>query len=217
MYSPSLVKTYFPTSFIKSIGHFFDNHPVKSQSLLAGALWALGDVIAQKITAPVSRQEPRPPMNYTRIFTMMAYGTIVQGPINFHWYTHLGKWIQYDKKSKEIFYKVVLDQAIMGPTQIFLFIAFVTGVEKRKVSSMKKRLNRNFLDLFLVDITIWPFIQSVNFAFVQPRFQSIVVNTVSVVYNTILTYLLHGEKTYFFHHLFGDPEQKKHFVITEPN
>jgi hypothetical protein len=81
-----------------------------------------------------------------------------------------------------------------------------------RFSAIKEKVHQNFLDMLAVDISIWPLIQTLNFTFVQPRsvidsiqclgilliyrFHSVVVNTVSVVYNSILTYLLHGDQSY---------------------
>lgn len=193
MSSPSLFATCLNTPIFRSLRHYFANHPVKSQSVLAGAIWAIGDIMSQKL---IESKDCSKGLNWKRVGTMVAYGTCIQGPLNFHWYTRLNRWVQCEKKSKEILSKVVIDQIFMGPTNLLIFIAVVTGIEKMRLSAIKEKVRQNFLDMLAVDISIWPLIQTLNFTFVQPRFQSVVVNTVSVIYNSILTYLLHGNQSY---------------------
>jgi len=198
---------------MKQIRSYFAVHPIKSQSLLAGTLWAVGDFISQKyIERDVDEDNPNAMttsdktshpsfmnLNWKRVGTMVIYGTLLQGPMNYYWYRALSKHVdgKYSKKSKEILLKVCVDQMIMGPTQLILFISFCTVVEKllagKKVTSeaVTHKIHSKFLNMFLVDLSIWPFVQSLNFAFVHPRYQPVVVNSVSVVYNTILTYIQH--------------------------
>jgi protein Mpv17 len=203
----SLVANSFVGQQIRS---FFVVHPIKSQSLLAGVLWAVGDLISQRyIERDVDEDNPHPTLapnekerilNWKRVGTMLVYGTLLQGPMNYYWYRALSKHVdgKYGaKKSKEILHKVCVDQFFMGPTQLILYITFCTIVEKllnRKKptgAAVTQKIKSKFFNMFLVDLSIWPFVQSLNFTFVHPKYQPVVVNSVSVVYNTILTYIQH--------------------------
>lgn len=204
----SLVANSFVGQKVRSL---FLVHPIKSQSLLAGVLWAVGDLISQRyierdvdednptLMATIETTERTINLNWKRVATMLVYGTLIQGPVNFYWYRALSKHVdgKYSKKSKEIFLKVCVDQFFMGPTQLILYITFCTTVERmlnrKKVtpSAVTQKIRKKFVNMFLVDLSIWPFVQSLNFAFVHPKYQSVVVNSVNVVYNTILTYIQH--------------------------
>jgi protein Mpv17 len=204
----SLVANTFVGQKIRS---YFAVHPIKSQSLLAGFLWALGDLISQRyIERDVDEDNPNlvpnegmgrvMNLNWKRVGTMLIYGTLIQGPMNYYWYRALSKHVdgKYGaRKTKEIFHKVCVDQFFMGPTQLILYITFCTTVEKmlnRKqvtAQAVGQKINSKFMNMFLVDLSIWPMIQSLNFAFVNPKYQSVVVNSVSVGYNAILTYIQH--------------------------
>jgi len=194
---------------MQQIRSYFAVHPIKTQSLLAGTLWAVGDFISQRyIERDVDEDNPTAVptydksfmhLNWKRVGTMLVYGTLIQGPMNYYWYRALSKHVdgKYAKKSREILHKVCVDQMIMGPTQLVLFISFCTIVEKlldgKKVTheAVTNKIHSKFINMFLVDLSIWPFVQSLNFAFVHPRYQPVVVNSVSVGYNTILTYIQH--------------------------
>jgi len=207
----SLVANSFVCQQIRS---YFVHHPIKTQSLLAGCLWAVGDLISQRyIERDVDEDNPTLAttngnegieklmnLNWKRVGTMLIYGTLLQGPLNYYWYRALSKRVdgKYGtQKSKEILHKVCLDQFLMGPTQLILYITFCTTVEKllnRKhvtVTAVTHKINSKFVNMFLVHLSIWPFVQSLNFGFVHPKYQPVVVNSVSVVYNTILTYIQH--------------------------
>jgi hypothetical protein len=78
--SPSVAATFLNTPFFNSIRHYFATHPVKSQSVLAGAIWAVGDIMSQKL---VENKDCSHGVNWKRVGTMVAYGTCIQGRSEF--------------------------------------------------------------------------------------------------------------------------------------
>lgn len=85
----SLVANSFVGQKVRSL---FLVHPIKSQSLLAGVLWAVGDLISQRyIERDVDEDNPTLGLttnettektinfNWKRVGTMLVYGTLIQG------------------------------------------------------------------------------------------------------------------------------------------
>lgn len=80
----------------QKVRSFFVVHPIKSQSLLAGLLWAIGDFISQRyIERDVDEDNPTLVMeasekpfniNWKRLATMTVYGTLIQGIHSMNFY-----------------------------------------------------------------------------------------------------------------------------------
>ncbi len=71
----------------RSYERCLERRPVATQSVTSGALWALGDVLAQKFTS-----DSKQPLDVRRAALTGVFGGAVIGPAGTWWYAHLDRF-----------------------------------------------------------------------------------------------------------------------------
>lgn len=129
--------------------------------------------------------------DWKRSLKMAAVG-IFLGPFSHKWYCFLDK-IYPKKNTLNIVRKVFWDQAFAAPvcniTSIFVCLDFENnGIREAFDFFMDK-----FMLIYIYDCAIWPVAQILNFLYVSPVYRVLYVNTVSLLWNTVLSYLMFEE------------------------
>lgn|SRR3990167_2397363 len=165
-------------------------HPVKTQILTSGVLWFAGDLVAQKIEGKKH--------DWLRTCRMTMYGLCVAGPTFVWWYNFLDRNTLFLMKyGKPLFVagKVFADQCIFEPIYLLVFFSATTALnhfdKPNTFELLKQKVKSEFVSTYIVDCTIWPTIQAVNFSIVPVRYHPLVVNTVNIGWNCFLDYVSH--------------------------
>jgi protein Mpv17 len=166
------------------------SHPYMVHSSICGALWFAGDLMAQKIESNPKKIN----LDVNRLAVMTLYGSMFQGPLNRIWYSQLAKRVQYpsNERRKEIMVKMFYDSFLFAPFSTFLFYACTTPLEKRCFQEVKTQLKENYVPTLMLDVVIWAPVQTINFACVKPQHNAMVVNCITLFYNTLLSYIAHN-------------------------
>lgn len=77
----------------------------------------------------------------------------------------------------EILARVGLDQAILAPTNLFVFLSSMAIMEG---SDPSKKIESTYWNALSKNWMLWPFVQAVNFKFVPLHHRVLVVNVVSL-------------------------------------
>lgn len=111
------------------------------------------------------------------------------GPFCHKWYSFLDK-VYPNKNPLIILQKVALDQAFASPvcniTSIIVCFEFTTNSVTEALESFKNKL----LLIYIYDCAFWPIAQILNFLFVSPVYRVLYVNSLSLLWNTLLSYLI---------------------------
>ncbi len=176
-------------------------HPYPTQMATACFLWGLGDVITQKVV------EKRPKIDDRRFTSLTAYGAVVAGPLYCWWYN----WLEHATKSlaipgamgKFLMAKICADQFLFEPCNLAIYFMATKKMEGKSVQECVTETKEEIPTAFLTDTLLWPAIQYVNFKYIPLPFQAVYVNTFSLAWAVVLSYLSH--KDHAPHHVEQTP------------
>lgn len=153
-----------------------ERHPWRTQILTTGALWSLGDVLAQRVE--------KAPFNVRRNLLTAGYGALAVGPFGHAWYIGL------DRAARRFFVpgsptfiaaKVLADTGIFGPLHVAGYFTFYTLVEGGGLPDVAAKLRTDFWPTFSAELFVWPAVQVANFKLVPLHYQLLVVNLFTIL------------------------------------
>ncbi|RPB25690.1 hypothetical protein L211DRAFT_96770 [Terfezia boudieri ATCC MYA-4762] len=156
--------------------------PLLTQSVTTGILFAAGDCISQQVV------ERRGFQNYDVLRTarMGAYGGFIFGPMVVQWYRLLERSIRFPgRPSMEIVSRVAADQLIFTPVNM---VFFFSGLSLLEGGSVTEKLKSSYSSTLLTNWMVWPAVQLVNFKLVPLNHRLLVVNLISLGWNSYLSY-----------------------------
>lgn len=188
--------------------------PVATQIATSAVLWGAGDVLAQRLekiqgfrrqtevaagslaTLPPPPQPPplswRNGMDIGRAALTAAFGAALVGPVGNMWYAALDIWctrLVPCGGAPRIAAKVLIDTAVLGPFYVAAFFtwgaAFMGG---GGASGLVTKLQSDFLPTLAAEAAFWPAVQAANFTFTPLRHQLLVVNAVTLLDATFMSW-----------------------------
>lgn len=126
----------------------------------------------------------------------LLYGGLVFGPLGTKWYPfldklqlpgQLGKTGKYANVKTTIF-KVGVDQLMFSPVAISLYFGIMDLMQRKSPSEIKTNWQTNFVPTLLMNWTVWPTFQAVNFWLIPVGYRLLAVNVVSLGWNTFLSH-----------------------------
>lgn len=178
------------------VNNLYTKHLLVTNVATCGTLLALGDFIVQNIEKKYVKDTQGRVVNYSfqRTGRMFVIG-LALGPFNHFWYRFLdqavtGTGLQVVAK------KIAVDQAVAGP---FFCTAFLLGsglLEGKPIGGCFREWKEKFLTIYLADWCIWPPTQFMNFYFLPSRFRVAYVASVTLCWNTFLSFMKHKEGLY---------------------
>mmetsp|Transcript_14661 Transcript_14661/g.26599 ORF Transcript_14661/g.26599 Transcript_14661/m.26599 type:complete len:264 (-) Transcript_14661:1194-1985(-) len=180
-------------SYMKSL----DKHPVRTKSITAGIVLAVGDLLAQSIESRVARK-PSFNVNWTRLNAFLLTGGLYVGPFVHYWFELLwmmGRWLERNhdvSKGWQTMVQLFTDQtigiAIFFPPYFYiyeLFEAFV-GLRAPHFTHATTKVKEEIWDLFMMQYRIWPITNWLSFTYVPENLRVLTSNLISVFWNAYL-------------------------------
>ena len=100
------------------------------------------------------------------------------GPLATKWFGFLQSRVRIPgRPNAEILARVGLDQAILAPTNLFVFLNYMAYMEG---SDPKKKIESTYTNALTKNWMVWPFVQLVNFKYTPLHHRVLVVNVVSL-------------------------------------
>lgn len=110
--------------------------------------------------------------------TTDSNGTAVFGPLATTWFGFLQRRVRIPSSpNMEILARVGLDQTVLAPTNLFVFLSSMAIMEG---SDPSKKIETTYWNALSKNWMLWPFVQAVNFKFVPLQHRVLVVNVVSL-------------------------------------
>lgn len=166
---------------VKSYLRLLERHPTKTMCLTTAVLHAGGDVIAQKI---IEKKEHLELMRTGRFFLI---GLAWDGPLLSWWYRVLSRALPGASKSTTIL-KVALDQGVFIPGMLASFLVLNGALKGMDGHDIKEILNRDYFQLLLANYQLWPLAMTLNFYLMPLKHQVLFTNSVSLAWNTYLSW-----------------------------
>lgn len=131
-------------------------------------------------------------IDWKRAAKLSAVG-LVMGPFCHKWYSFLDK-IFPTKTGKIILCKVLLDQILAAPAMNLMSIAGCFDYTGKSVGDAVQFVKDKFMTIYTYDCAVWPAAQVINFIFVSPVYRVMYVNGVSLLWNSVLSFLMFEEQ-----------------------
>ncbi|KAH8153366.1 uncharacterized protein LAJ45_02178 [Morchella importuna] len=157
--------------------------PLLTQCITTGVLFGTGDIIAQQLVERKGLDNH----DMMRTARMGGYGGIIFGPMVVHWYRFLERSIKFPgKPNAEIVARVACDQLIFTPLNMLFFFSTLSVLEG---GSPAEKLDANYWTGLKTNWMVWPAVQLVNFKLVPLNHRLLVVNVISLGWNSYLSFL----------------------------
>ncbi|PIK51393.1 hypothetical protein BSL78_11715 [Apostichopus japonicus] len=165
----------------RSYQRFLVTHPIKAQGLTAGVLIGIGDILAQQVVEKKGIKGH----DFARTSRQALFGAFFVGPAMISWYKVLDRLYKGSGKLVPMC-KVITDQAVFAPVLITCFMSFVAWGNGRTGSQIKSQLKADFLPTLFTSYMIYPAVQVVNFYVLPVDYRPVLINVVSIFWNTYL-------------------------------
>lgn len=173
-----------------------DSHPFTTQMATSGFLGGIADVTTQMLEHKwdVDEGNQAKTWDWRRLCAVTAFGIFAMGPVGHIWYDKLDKFclIYCRTKRSMIITKIAGDTLLFGPVALWTFFASVSLMEGMQWIDVKSKLHREFVPTYLIDYSMWPLVQGINFAFVPVRHQLMFVNIACYFDDIFLSYIEHN-------------------------
>ncbi|MCJ1224788.1 Protein required for ethanol metabolism [Toensbergia leucococca] len=140
--------------------------PLLTQSITTAVLFATGDVMAQQAVERVGVEKHN-----------LARTGPVFGPVATTWFKFLQEKIVLKNANATIAARVMADQCIFAPTNMFVFLSSMALMEG---SSPKDKLDSTYSTALQKNWMLWPWVQAANFKLVPLEHRVLVVNVISL-------------------------------------
>ncbi|EFJ12200.1 hypothetical protein SELMODRAFT_124507 [Selaginella moellendorffii] len=191
--------------------------PVRTQIVTSGILWAVGDMVAQSVSASVEKRqhksqaftiiaidpqvEPGPGkdkdgLNWKRVGISSMFGVGFVGPVGHFWYEGLEHLVHNKlrlrpKSLRFLATKLAADALIFGPIHLVAFFTYSGLAAGKSWEVVRQELGRDFIPAFLTEGAVWPVVQVVNFRFVPVQHQLLYVNFFCLLDSAFLSWFKH--------------------------
>lgn len=164
-------------------------HPKKTNAIMTGTLFGVGDVIAQ-LGFPQKGADNK--YNFARTARSVIYGSMIFSFIGDKWFKFLSQKVALPNRPNghwtNTLFRVGVDQATFAPTSIPFYFGCLTLMEGRSLEDAKKKINDRWWETLRANWAVWPAFQCFNFTFVPLQHRLLAVNAVAIFWNTYLSY-----------------------------
>ncbi|XP_071626582.1 mitochondrial inner membrane protein Mpv17 isoform X1 [Temnothorax longispinosus] len=148
---------------------------------LHGILMGLGDQIAQNFINDTQK------IDFVRTMQFTGIGLCISGPTTTTWYRVLDKYIG-SKGPSVVIKKLACDQLLFAPTFIAVLLVAIGICQKKDIEGIKIKLANEYSDILTNNYKLWPMVQLVNFSLVPLHYQTLVVQSVALLWNSYISY-----------------------------
>ncbi|SMN18974.1 similar to Saccharomyces cerevisiae YLR251W SYM1 Protein required for ethanol metabolism [Maudiozyma saulgeensis] len=170
---------------------WLNKYPYRTNALTTGALFGIGDIIAQEIF-PKEKDLKKFDMN--RTIRATTYGTVIFSVIGDKWYKTLNRIslpqlnnTNSKKKIITLLLRVSIDQILFAPFGLILYYGSMSVMNGGNLQNVRSKLNSQFWPTLYANWLVWPMVQLMNFSIVPVQYRLLCVNSIALLWNTFLS------------------------------
>lgn len=156
-------------------------YPLRTQAVQAGILMGLGDQIAQNFI------DNSKTIDFVRTMQFTGIGLFISGPATTTWYRILDKYIGSKSYSVAI-KKVACDQLFFAPTFLAVLLVSIGICQGKDIERLKIKMANEYSEILMNNYKLWPMVQLMNFSLVPLHYQTLVVQSVALLWNSYVSY-----------------------------
>lgn len=164
-------------------------HPKKTNAIMTGTLFGLGDVIAQ-LGFPQKGSNTK--YDFARTARSVIYGSMIFSFVGDRWFKFLSNKVSLPNRPNghwtNTLFRVGVDQVTFAPTSIPFYFGCLTLMEGKTLEDAKKKINDRWWETLRANWAVWPAFQCFNFTFVPLQHRLLAVNAIAIFWNTFLSY-----------------------------
>lgn len=164
-------------------------HPKKTNAIMTGTLFGLGDVIAQ-LGFPQKGVDTK--YDFARTARSVIYGSMIFSFVGDKWFKFLSNKVSLPNRPNghwtNTLFRVGVDQVTFAPTSIPFYFGCLTLMEGKTLEDAKNKINDRWWETLRANWAVWPAFQCFNFTFVPLQHRLLAVNAIAIFWNTFLSY-----------------------------
>ncbi|KAK2767714.1 Protein required for ethanol metabolism [Arachnomyces sp. PD_36] len=154
--------------------------PLLTQSIASAVLFSTGDVLAQQVVEKRGFEKH----DFARTGRMGLYGGCIFGPAATTWFKFLQNNVVLKSTKATIAARVVADQTLFAPTNMFMFLSSMAIMEG---NDPIEKVKKTWWPGYKANCMVWPAVQVANFSIVPLEHRVLVVNLISLGWNCFLS------------------------------
>lgn len=180
--------------------------PVATNCISAAVLFGVGDILAQTVVPATQTghhvietdikriehklEDTSKNLDWARTTKATIYGGFIFAPLaSKFWYPFLNS-LRGSTPAKTALKRVAFDQLGFSPLcGIPLYYTCLGIMDGKSSSEIREHLSKNYKTTLFTNWSIWPMVQFLNFRFMPPDYRLLMVNTISIGWNTFLSYM----------------------------
>ena len=179
-----------------ALGRIIQEHPLLFTGISAGLLWGTGDAVAQGLQSQMSdKKSPEQGLSMNRLGGAVVHGVFVGGVFSYLWYDFMDKFVSrrfIQGTYRFVGAKLGMEVVIWHPICLFFYCTIAGIAEGHSWKQIKLELQETFLVTWAVDAAVWSPIDILNFRYVPPHLQALLINSISLLEAVALS-AVHGQ------------------------
>ncbi|KAF0705498.1 protein Mpv17-like [Aphis craccivora] len=173
-------------AYFKWYRYCSNTYPIRTNLVQTGLLFGFGDFMAQSAIEKRKSDE----IDWLRTVRYASIGCAV-GPTLSMWYKTLDR-LGTKNSISLVTKKILVDQLFASPIingAVMIMSRVFSGDEWPQIQN---KLEDNYMKVMLTSYLIWPAVQAFNFTIVPQQYRVLMVQIVSLAWNTYLSYMSVG-------------------------
>ncbi|KAG0712068.1 PXMP2/4 family protein 4 [Chionoecetes opilio] len=171
-------------SLVKSLRQVADRYPVTRGMVTYAILWPSGNLLQQTLDKSRDWWDLREAARYG------LYGSLITAPLLHHWLQLLTRLLPGASLSQAVA-KGYIDQLVFAPFNISQFFVGMSLLEGHPMDEALEEWSRKFLSTWMISLSVWPLIQSLNFGLVPAKNRVMAMSLGSFLWMVFISYMQH--------------------------
>jgi protein Mpv17 len=172
----------------------FEENPRFAGAVAGFCTFSAGDLMAQSVDKQLVKCNHDDKFDFLKAFKIGALGALMNGWWMTSWYRYLDRIFGASMKdTKGVLLKIIADQIVYAPMAIFVFFGYTSMITSSTTSEMfsefHTKMNQGFISTYIMDWTLWPLANGINFRFIPMVYRTTYTSIVQFLWQSYLSHV----------------------------